>query len=303
MKSFEFYWKLTRPHTLPASVIPAVTGVCFAIYADKVFHPFLALIMILSAVLIQIATNFFNEYFDYKNGLDTEDSVGIGGAIVREGISPRAMLIAAFALYGISGIFGIILAANSSWWLLVIGGICLLIGYCYTGGPYPISRTPYGELFAGFLFGSGFSMIAYFTQTGHITLCSFAISLPLVVLIGLLLTANSLRDRVADAENGRRTLAILLGHDKTILFMIFGFTFSYIWLFVLLAYGQNLLILLPLFSAVYAINCINAYRNSKGHSPRKMMRGMLFCSKTLKQFGILYIVAILLQAAWNAIIG
>lgn len=303
MKSFEFYWKLTRPHTLPASVIPAVTGVCFAIYADKVFHPFLALIMILSAVLIQIATNFFNEYFDYKNGLDTEDSVGIGGAIVREGISPRAMLIAAFALYGISGIFGIILAANSSWWLLVIGGICLLIGYCYTGGPYPISRTPYGELFAGFLFGSGFSMIAYFTQTGHITLYSFAISLPLVVLIGLLLTANSLRDRVADAENGRRTLAILLGHDKTILFMIFGFTFSYVWLFVLLAYGQNLLILLPLFSALYAINCINAYRNSKGQSPRKMMRGMLFCSKTLKQFGILYIVAILLQAAWNAIIG
>ena len=303
MKSFEFYWKLTRPHTLPASVIPAVTGVCFAIYADKVFHPFLALIMILSAVLIQIATNFFNEYFDYKNGLDTEDSVGIGGAIVREGISPRAMLIAAFALYGISGSFGIILAANSSWWLLVIGGICLLIGYCYTGGPYPISRTPYGELFAGFLFGSGFSMIAYFTQTGHITLYSFAISLPLVVLIGLLLTANSLRDRVADAENGRRTLAILLGHDKTILFMIFGFTFSYVWLFVLLAYGQNLLILLPLFSALYAINCINAYRNSKGQSPRKMMRGMLFCSKTLKQFGILYIVAILLQAAWNAIIG
>lgn len=303
MKSFEFYWKLTRPHTLPASVIPAVTGVCFAIYADKVFHPFLALIMILSAVLIQIATNFFNEYFDYKNGLDTEDSVGIGGAIVREGISPRAMLIAAFALYGISGIFGIILAANSSWWLLVIGGICLLIGYCYTGGPYPISRTPYGELFAGFLFGSGFSMIAYFTQTGHITLYSFAISLPLVVLIGLLLTANSLRDRVADAENGRRTLAILLGHDKTILFMIFGFTFSYVWLFVLLAYGQNLLILLPLFSALYAINCISAYRNSKGQSPRKMMRGMLFCSKTLKQFGILYIVAILLQAAWNAIIG
>lgn len=303
MKSFEFYWKLTRPHTLPASVIPAVTGVCFAIYADKVFHPFLALIMILSAVLIQIATNFFNEYFDYKNGLDTEDSVGIGGAIVREGISPRAMLIAAFALYGISGIFGIILAANSSWWLLVIGGVCLLIGYCYTGGPYPISRTPYGELFAGFLFGSGFSMIAYFTQTGHITLYSFAISLPLVVLIGLLLTANSLRDRVADAENGRRTLAILLGHDKTILFMISGFTFSYVWLFVLLAYGQNLLILLPLFSAVYAINCINAYRNSKGQSPRKMMRGMIFCSKTLKQFGILYIVAILLQAAWNAIIG
>lgn len=301
MQSLEFYWKLTRPHTLPASIIPAVAGISFAIYAEQTFHFFLAVTMILCAALIQIATNLFNEYFDFKNGLDTKDSVGIGGAIVREGISPKTVLLSAFILYGISGILGIILAANSSWWLLVIGGICLIIGYCYTGGPYPISRTPYGELFAGFLFGSGFSMIAYFTQTGHISLYSFAVSLPLVALIGLLLTANSLRDRVADQANGRRTLAILLGHDRTVLFMVSGFTFSYVWLFVLIAYGQNALILLPLLSALYAINCINSYRYSKGKSPKKMMRGMIYCSKTLKYFGLLYIIAILTQALIKAI--
>ena len=296
MQSFDYYWKLTRPHTLPASVIPAVFGVCFAIYAEGIFHPLLAIIMVLCAALIQIATNLFNEYFDFKNGLDTEESVGIGGAIVREGISPRNVLIAAFVI-------GIILAANSSWGLLVIGAVCLVIGYCYTGGPYPISRTPYGELFAGFLFGSGFSMIAYFTQTGHITLYSFAVSLPLVMLVGLLLTANSLRDRVADKANGRRTLAILLGHDRTVLFMTFGFAFCYVWLFVLLSYGMNLFILLPLLSVLYAINCINSYRYSKGKSPKKMMRGMMYCSKTLKNFGLLYILAILLQAVWKAIFG
>ena len=213
------------------------------------------------------------------------------------------MLIAAFVIYAICGVLGIILAANSSWGLLVIGAVCLVIGYCYTGGPYPISRTPYGELFAGFLFGSGFSMIAYFTQTGHITLYSFAVSLPLVMLVGLLLTANSLRDRVADKANGRRTLAILLGHDRTVLFMTFGFAFCYVWLFVLLSYGMNLFILLPLLSVLYAINCINSYRYSKGKSPKKMMRGMMYCSKTLKNFGLLYILAILLQAIWNAIFG
>lgn len=301
MQSFGFYWKLTRPHTLPASVIPAITGVSLAIYADHTFHPLLAIIMVLCSALIQIATNLFNEYFDYKNGLDTEESVGIGGAIVREGFSPRSILLAAFAIYGICCLLGIVLAINSSLWLLAIGGICLIIGYCYTGGPYPISRTPYGELFAGFIFGSGFSMIAYFTQTGHVTLFSFAISLPLVMLIGLLLTANSLRDRVADKANGRRTLAIILGHDRTVLFMTFGFAFSYVWLLVLLSYGMNLLILLPLLSVLYAINCINAYRYSKGKSPKKMMRGMIYCSKTLKNFGILYIVSILLQALLNII--
>lgn len=303
MQSFDYYWKLTRPHTLPASVIPAVFGVCFAIYAEGIFHPLLAIIMVLCAALIQIATNLFNEYFDFKNGLDTEESVGIGGAIVREGISPRNVLIAAFVIYAICGVLGIILAANSSWGLLVISAVCLVIGYCYTGGPYPISRTPYGELFAGFLFGSGFSTIAYFTQTGHITLYSFAVSLPLVMLVGLLLTANSLRDRVADKANGRRTLAILLGHDRTVLFMTFGFAFCYVWLFVLLSYGMNLFILLPLLSILYAINCINSYRYSKGKSPKKMMRGMMYCSKTLKNFGLLYILAILLQAVWKAIFG
>ena len=295
MNSFGFYWKLTRPHTLPASIIPPTVGICFALYAEQAFRPILAIIMVLCAVLIQIATNLFNEYYDFKNGLDTKDTVGIGGAIVREGISPKAVLGAAFGLYAISGVLGLILAANTSWWLLFVGGICLVIGYCYTGGPYPISRSPFGEVFAGTLMGTGYCMIAYYIQTGHVTLYSFAISVPLNILVALLLTANSLRDRVPDAENGRRTLAIILGHDNTLLFMTFWFTFAYVWLFVLLTYGHSILILLPLLSAPFAINCINAFR-SKHQTPRKMMRGMIFCSKTNKYFGILYIAAIFLEA-------
>lgn len=295
MNSFEFYWKLTRPHTLPASVIPPTVGICYALYAEKVFHPFLAALMILCAILIQIATNLFNEYYDYKNGLDNENTVGIGGAIVREGIAPKKILVAAFSLYAISGILGIILALNTSWLLIVVGAIGLLIGYCYTGGPFPISRTPFGEAFAGTLMGTGYCMIAYYIQTTHITWGSFAISIPINILIGLLLTANSLRDRVPDEENGRRTLAILLGHDRTLLFMIFCFTLAYVWLFVLLAYGHSILILLPLLSSPFVIHCVTSF---EGHNqtPRKMMRGMIYCSKVNKYFGILFIVALFFEA-------
>lgn len=66
MKSFKFYWKLTRPHTLPASIIPPLVGIGYALYADRAFHPILGLVMILCAVLIQIATNLFNEYYDFN---------------------------------------------------------------------------------------------------------------------------------------------------------------------------------------------------------------------------------------------
>lgn len=295
MKSFDFYWKLIRPHTLPASLIPPIIGICYALYAERAFHPMLALVMVICAMLIQIATNLFNEYYDFANGLDTEESVGIGGAIVREGISPKTVLGAAFSFYAISGILGVVLAAYSSWILLIVGGICLLIGYCYTGGPYPISRSPFGEVFAGSLMGTGYCMIAYYIQTGHITWGAFAISVPINILVGLLLTANSLRDRVADAKNGRRTLAILLGHERTVLFMIFGFTFAYVWLFVLFAYGHSVLILLPLLSIPYAIHCVTAFERPN-QSPHKMMRGMIYCSKTNKYFGLLFIVAIFIEA-------
>lgn len=300
MKSFKFYWKLTRPHTLPASIIPPLVGICYALYADRVFHPMLATIMILCAVFIQIATNLFNEYYDFKNGLDTEETVGIGGAIVREGISPQAVLAAAFGLYAVSGLLGIVLAMNTSWMLLVVGAICLLIGYCYTGGPYPISRSPFGEAFAGTLMGTGYCMIAYYTQTGSITWGAFAVSVPINILVGLLLTANSLRDRVPDKANGRRTLAILLGHERTLLFMISGFTLAYFWLFVLLAYGHSFIILLPLLSIPFAIHCITSFE-SYNQSPRKMMRGMIYCSKTNKYFGILFIVALFLEALFKII--
>lgn len=302
MRSFDFYWKLTRPHTLPASIIPAATGICFAMYAEHTLRIMVALAMILCAMLIQIATNLFNEYYDYKNGLDTKDSVGIGGAIVHDGVSPKAILYSALGIYGICGLLGIFLAFSSSWALIPIGGVCLIIGYCYTGGPYPISRSPFGELFAGTLMGTGYCLIAYFTQTGHVTWLAFAISIPINILIALLLTANSLRDRVADAANGRKTLAILLGHENTLVFMMAGFTFAYVWLFVLLFYGQSPLILLPLLSIPYAVNCIRAYENAT-QTPRKMMRGMMYCSKTNKYFGILYIVAILLQTILSYILN
>lgn len=295
MNSFEFYWKLTRPHTLPASIIPPLVGISYALYADMVFHPVLALVMILCAMLIQIATNLFNEYYDFKNGLDTKDTVGIGGAIVREGIAPKAVLAAAFGIYGISGILGVVLAWNTSWILLLIGAVCLLIGYCYTGGPIPISRSPFGEAFAGTLMGTGYCMIAYYTQTGHITWGAFAVSIPINILVGLLLTANSLRDLVPDKANGRRTLAILLGHERTLLFMISGFTLAYFWLFVLLAYGHSVIILLPLLSIPFAVHCVTSFE-SHNQTPRKMMRGMIYCSKTNKYFGILFIVALFVEA-------
>lgn len=226
-KDFDFWWRLVRPHTLTASLVPVLVGSIWAFSCTHTLHLGLFLAMLVASCAIQIATNLFNEYYDYVRGLDTKDSVGIGGTIVHDGASPKFVLNLALGLYGMAALLGIYICYNSSWYLLFIGAFCMLIGYLYTGGPFPISSSPFGELFAGGFLGTGVICISYFIQTGSITWHTVAISVSVLVLIGPILTGNNIRDRVGDAANGRRTLVILLGHKRSVQFLNIMFAFCY----------------------------------------------------------------------------
>ena len=91
-KDFDFWWRLLRPHTLTASLIPVLVGSMYAFSCIHTLHLGLFLAMLAASCSIQVATNLFNEYYDYVRGLDTKDSVGIGGTIVHDGASPRFVL-------------------------------------------------------------------------------------------------------------------------------------------------------------------------------------------------------------------
>ena len=229
-------WKMTRPHTLTATFAPVILGTVMALAVTDIDWVMLAAIM--SACLcLQIATNLFNEYYDFKRGLDTADSVGIGGGIVRHGLKPSNVLTVAFVLYGIAAILGVYICMNSSWWLVVIGVFGMAVGYLYTGGPLPIAYTPFGELFAGVLMGSGFVLISYFVQTGTITSDSVLISLPIAILVGAINMSNNIRDIEEDIIGGRKTLAILLGRDRAITTLMIAFIVSFAWIVGLIVAG------------------------------------------------------------------
>lgn len=128
------YISLTRPHTLTAGFVPVLVGTfSVLLFAPIRWDMFIA--MLIATLLIQSATNMFNEYFDYKRGLDTSDSVGIAGAIVRNGMSPRSVFNIAVIFYIIAAVIGLYIAFNSSLWILVIGVVSMAVGYFYTGGP------------------------------------------------------------------------------------------------------------------------------------------------------------------------
>ena len=207
-------WKMTRPHTLTATFSPVILGTVIAFY-DANIHWLLFIAMMVACLALQIATNLFNEYYDFKRGLDTADSVGIGGGIVRHGLKPKNVLTVALLLYIVAAFIGMYICMNSSWWLVVIGLIGMAVGYLYTGGPLPIAYTPFGELVSGLLMGTCFVLIAFFIQTNTVTIESLLISIPIGILVGAINMSNNIRDIEEDIKGGRKTLVILLGERKS----------------------------------------------------------------------------------------
>lgn len=288
------WWKITRPHTLTASFVPVFVGTALA-FQNGALNFYLLAAMLLASMLIQIATNLFNEYYDYKRGLDTEDSVGIGGAIVREGMSPQLVMALALILYAISVLLGVYICLKTTWWIAVIGAFSMLVGYLYTGGPYPIAYTPFGEIVSGLFMGPVIILITYYIQRGTINLQSFLVSVPIGVLIGAILMSNNIRDLDKDKEKGRKTLAILLGRENAIKFLAGMFIFSYLWVIFLVV--TDYLYFWELLCFISIPKARQAVINFKGKKlPIEMMPAMKMTSETNTFFGIFLAWGILLSA-------
>lgn len=237
MSPAKLMWQMTRPHTLTATFVPVILGTVIALF-DVDINWLLFTAMMLACLCLQIATNLFNEYYDFKRGLDSEDSVGIGGGIVRHGLKPQNVLTVALLLYVLAALIGVYICASSSWWLVVIGLVGMAVGYLYTGGPFPIAYTPFGELFAGLFMGTAFILIAYFIQTNTVSFQSLLISIPVGILVGAINMSNNIRDIEEDKKGGRKTLAILLGRKNAVKALAIAFILSYAWIVALIVMGE-----------------------------------------------------------------
>jgi 1,4-dihydroxy-2-naphthoate polyprenyltransferase len=289
---FRTWWNLLRPHTLTAAFIPVAIGSILA-HIDDSFHTLLFIAMLVASLLIQAAANMINEYYDFKRGLDHEGSVGIGGAIVRDGIKPSTVLQLAFTFFGISVLLGIYICIQSSWWIAVIGIICMTAAYLYTGGPYPIAYTPFGEIVAGFFMGVVIIGITYYIQAGNLPTKIILLSLPTSITIGAILTANNIRDLDNDKENGRKTLVILLGKKNSIIFIgsMFAVAYALIVAFVI-ANLMTPFVLISLASIPLAIKATKGFIGKT--EPIEMMPAMAATAKTNTIMGFLIVIGLII---------
>lgn len=294
ISSTKLMWKMTRPHTLTATFAPVILGTVASLYEAEI-NWLLFITMMLACLALQIATNLFNEYYDFKRGLDTADSVGIGGGIVRHGLKPKNVLTFAILLYIVAAFIGMYICMNSSWWLVVIGLFGMAVGYLYTGGPLPIAYTPFGELFSGLLMGTCFVLIAFFIQTNTLTVESILISIPIGILVGAINMSNNIRDIDEDIKGGRKTLAILLGREKAVAALAIAFFISYFWIVSIVLMGYispwTLVMFLGLKKPISAIQSFQ--KGAK--DPQHMRVAMKSTAMTNTVFGFLLSAGLLIS--------
>ena len=208
--SFTVWILAARPKTLPAAVAPVLIGTAIAFDAGKV-HWLSAILAAFAALMIQIGTNFANDYFDHLHGADHRDRLGPTRVTQAGLVKPQTMKLATAVVFGLAFLSGIYLIYRGGWPILVIGLLSILFGILYTGGPFPLGYHGLGDIFVFVFFGLVAVGGTYYVQ---------ALELPPKVLIAgvapgfystAILTVNNLRDIFSDQEAGKKTLAVRFG--------------------------------------------------------------------------------------------
>lgn len=200
-----------RPKTLPAAVVPVWVGCLVAYEIAGQWDVWLAVCTLLSAVSIQVATNFFNDAIDAGKGADGKDRLGPRRATGSGDVSSQTMLWAGAVALAIATAFGAVLWAAVGWPIVLIGLVSCYFAFGYTGGKMPLAYVGLGEVFVVLFFGFVAVSGTVFVQLGEWRAEALLAGAQVGLLSAVLISVNNLRDREGDAVVGKRTLAVRLG--------------------------------------------------------------------------------------------
>ncbi|KTG07517.1 1,4-dihydroxy-2-naphthoate octaprenyltransferase [Haloferax profundi] len=215
----------SRPQTLPAAAAPVFVGTALAVH-EGVFAALPALAALVGALLIQIGTNFANDYYDAVQGADTEAREGFTRVTAGGLIPPADVKRAMYLTFAVAIVLGTYLVYVGGVPILVIGLLSVASGIAYTGGPYPLGYHGLGDLFVFVFFGLVAVVGTYYVQAasilaeplsmgippGTVPLVAVLASLPIAAISTNILVVNNVRDKEEDATTGKRTLAVRFGY-------------------------------------------------------------------------------------------
>ena len=285
------WFKSTRPRTLPAAAAPVIIGIALAFYENKI-NLFIAIFTLMAALLIQIGTNFANDYFDFIKGTDTDKRIG-PVRLIQAGLIKKNEMLAAFIIAFIAAsVLGVFLVIRGGYPVLLVGIFAIIFGILYTAGPAPLGYIGLGDIFVFIFFGLISVTGTYYLQTLKINPVVLIASLAPGFLSVAILTANNIRDIKTDKEAGKRTLIVRFGYN-------FGL-FEYLFCIIAAHLIPVILVLITkshYFSLISVLTVIMAVKPVKIILSRPEPRYLI---PVLGKTGqILLIFSILFSIGWN----
>ncbi|MCB2200428.1 1,4-dihydroxy-2-naphthoate octaprenyltransferase [bacterium] len=222
---FKTWMTAARPFSFTASATPVLLGTALAFYQTGSVDVLMLVAALFGGMILHAGTNLISDYYDYKKGVDREDTFGGSRILVEKVMEPRDVLNGGLFAFAIATLIGIFLVINHGWPIVMFGLAGIAGGYFYTAGPIGYKYRAIGEFLVFALMGPLMVWGAHFVQIGALELLPLLISLPIGVLVAAILFANNLRDIEDDTGSGYQTQASILGRKKArILYagMLFG---------------------------------------------------------------------------------
>lgn len=210
-KTWQPWYLAARPRSLPATYAPLCIGAALTLLFGQ-FNLLRFILALIAALLLQIASNYINEYVDFTRGTDKHKSDGMGMVLTRGQLSAQQVLIGAIVSVTAGSLIGLLLVAMSGLTLLWIGMFGVAVVILYTAGPYPLAYIGLGEIAVFFAMGPLMTYGTYYAVSGGGESVFAAVAgLPVGFTVAAILHANNMRDHVSDAAAGKRTLAVRFG--------------------------------------------------------------------------------------------
>lgn len=272
----------SRPKTLTAALVPVIMA-CALAYHAGCFRWFPAVVCMVFAALMQIASNLINDLYDYLKGSDRrEDRLGPRRAVTEGWITVRAMRIGIIAVIVPACVAGCLLVGQAGLWLVVVGALCVVFAFLYTT---VLSYLGLGDVLVVVFFGLVPVCATYYIMAGalpaEVVLCSLASG----IVTDTLLTLNNYRDRDADRRSGKRTLIVTFGERLGLVFYLLLGVVSCLLALSLLFFGMKAAALLPL---LYLLPHIRTWLRMKAiRSGRALNRILGLTSRNILIFSLL----------------
>lgn len=209
MMAIQLWAKAVRPYAYSASLVPVAIGGVHARMTGAEFSGVRFGVSLAAGLLLHTAANLWNDYFDFKGGVDREGG-GVGsGVLVHGEMTPARCFRGATICAALGALAGLWLAAQVGWGLLWLGLAGLVGALSYSSGPLSPKHRALGEVWVFLMMGVGMTLGGHMAQTGQFSWGAVAAGIPAALLMTLILYANNLRDLRSDRAAGLRTLPML----------------------------------------------------------------------------------------------